>query len=90
MRPSSSRCSAARCNSSTTTKGRLKRPRERTLINASITLADKDDRYFIRAVGKNLGDKSYAQMLASGGDYIYRSVPRDDGRYFGVQLRKDF
>jgi len=41
-------------------------------------------------LGKNLGDKSYAQMLASGGDYIYRSVPRDDGRYFGVQLRKDF
>ena len=31
-----------------------------------------------------------AQMLASGGDYIYRSVPRDDGRYFGVQVRKDF
>ena len=26
----------------------------------------------------------------SGGNYIYRAVPRDDERYFGVQLRKDF
>jgi iron complex outermembrane receptor protein len=29
-------------------------------------------------------------MLATGGSYIYRAVPRDDERYFGVQLRKDF
>ncbi|MFK3819269.1 TonB-dependent receptor [Pseudomonas sp. NPDC089407] len=58
--------------------------------NASIALADYNDGWRVALLGKNLGDKSYAQMLASGGDYIYRSVPRDDGRYFGVQLRKDF
>jgi len=58
--------------------------------NASIALADYNDGWRVALLGKNLGDKSYAQMLASGGDYIYRSVPRDDGRYFGVQLRKEF
>ncbi|MFJ4385982.1 TonB-dependent receptor [Pseudomonas sp. NPDC089408] len=58
--------------------------------NASIALADYNDGWRVALLGKNLGDKSYAQMLASGGDYIYRSVPRDDGRYFGVQVRKDF
>ncbi|WP_240791722.1 MULTISPECIES: TonB-dependent receptor [Pseudomonas] len=58
--------------------------------NASIALADYNDGWRVALLGKNLGDKSYAQMLASGGDYIYRAVPRDDGRYFGVQLRKDF
>src|SRR3546814_17545342 len=26
----------------------------RTLVNASITLADIDDRYFVRAIGRNL------------------------------------
>ena len=58
--------------------------------NASVALADYNEGWRVALLGKNLGDKSYAQMLSSGGDYIYRSVPRDDGRYFGVQLRKDF
>jgi iron complex outermembrane receptor protein len=44
----------------------------------------------VALLGKNLGDKSYAQALATGGNYVYRSVPRDDQRYVGVQVRKDF
>lgn len=58
--------------------------------NASIALADYNAGWRVALLGKNLADKSYAQALASGGSYIYRAVPRDDQRYFGVQLRKDF
>ncbi|GLK61295.1 hypothetical protein GCM10017624_34580 [Azotobacter vinelandii] len=57
--------------------------------NASIALADYNDGWRVAFLGKNLNDKSYAQSLASGGNYIYRFVPRDDERYFGVQLRKE-
>ena len=58
--------------------------------NASIALADYNDGWRVALLGKNLADKSYAQALATGGNYVYRAVPRDDQRYFGVQLRKDF
>lgn len=58
--------------------------------NASIALANYNDGWRLALLGKNLADKSYAQALATGGNYVYRAVPRDDQRYFGVQLRKDF
>ncbi|MGE8044989.1 TonB-dependent receptor [Pseudomonas monteilii] len=58
--------------------------------NASVALADYDAGWRVALLGKNLGDRSYAQMLNTGGDYLYRSVPRDDQRYVGVQVRKDF
>lgn len=60
------------------------------LWNASIALADYNDGWRVALLGKNLTDKSYSPLLATGGSYIYRMVPRDDGRYFGVELRKDF
>ena len=58
--------------------------------NASVALADYTNGWRVALLGKNLADKSYSPMLASGSGYIYRAVPRDDERYFGVQLRKDF
>ena len=58
--------------------------------NASVALADYNNGWRVALLAKNLTDKSYSPMLASGSGYIYRSVPRDDQRYFGVQLRKDF
>lgn len=58
--------------------------------NASVALADDNQGWRVALVGKNLADKSYSPLLASGTGYIYRAVPRDDQRYFGVQLRKDF
>lgn len=58
--------------------------------NASIALADYTNGWRVALLGKNLADKSYSPLLASGSGYIYRAVPRDDERYFGVQLRKDF
>lgn len=58
--------------------------------NASVALADYNDGWRVALLAKNLTDKSYSPLLASGSGYIYRAVPRDDQRYFGVQLRKDF
>ena len=63
--------------------------RARTLINASITLADKDDRYFIRAVGKNLGDKRYetASQVVGG---LWTFTLYGPPRYFGLELGAKF
>ncbi len=58
--------------------------------NASIALADYSNGWRVSLQGKNLLDKSYSPLLASGTGYIYRAVPRDDERYFGIQVRKDF
>lgn len=58
--------------------------------NASVALANYNDGWRVALLAKNLTDKSYSTMLASGGNHIYRMAPRDDQRYFGVQLRKDF
>ncbi|MFY1662973.1 TonB-dependent receptor [Pseudomonas sp. Pseu.R1] len=58
--------------------------------NASVALADYSNGWRVALLAKNLTDKSYSPLLASGSGYIYRAVPRDDERYFGVQLRKDF
>ncbi len=58
--------------------------------NASVALADYTNGWRVALLAKNLADKSYSPGLASGTGYITRAVPRDDERYFGVQLRKDF
>ncbi|MBA1243280.1 TonB-dependent receptor [Pseudomonas japonica] len=58
--------------------------------NASAALADYNNGWRVALLGKNLADKSYSPLLASGTGYIYRAVARDDRRYFGVQVRKDF
>ena len=44
----------------------------------------------VALLGKNLGDKSYATFIQNSGNHINRYVPRDDKRYFGVNLRYDF
>ncbi|NER62585.1 TonB-dependent receptor, partial [Pseudomonas sp. MAFF212427] len=59
--------------------------------NASVALADYNQGWRVALLAKNLADKLYSPLLASGGaNYVYRAVPRDDERYFGIQLRKDF
>ncbi|PTQ68441.1 TonB-dependent receptor [Pseudomonas sp. GV071] len=59
--------------------------------NASVALANYNQGWRVALLGKNLADKSYSNGLAySGTNYVYRSVPRDDQRYFGVEVRKDF
>lgn len=59
--------------------------------NASVALSTQDGWRFA-LVGRNLLDRSYASNLVSNASstYTLRYVPRDDARYFGVQVRKDF
>jgi iron complex outermembrane receptor protein len=57
--------------------------------NASVALADYNEGWGVALLAKNLTDKSYSPALIAGAS-TSRIVPRDDGRYFGVQLRKDF
>ncbi|WP_455925530.1 TonB-dependent receptor [Pseudomonas putida] len=58
--------------------------------NASVALADYNAGWRVSLLGKNLGDRSYATLLTNGSNAINRMVPRDDRRYFGIQVRKDF
>lgn len=59
------------------------------IVNASVTLSSPTG-WRVSVLGKNLSDKSYASFLGRGGAYVNRAVPRDDQRYFGVNLRYDF
>lgn len=58
---------------------------ERTLVNASITLSDRDDRYYARIIGKNLTDKRYkvaSQVVAGLWTFTNYAPPR----YYGFEL----
>jgi iron complex outermembrane receptor protein len=57
--------------------------------NAYLALGDPRHGWRVALVGKNLGDKSYAQFLQPGAT-TQRSVPRDDERYYGVTARYEF
>ena len=62
------------------------------IVNASIALIDKDDRYKLSFVARNLFDQSYAATISAGGPagaYRYQ-IPRDADRYFGVIGRVNF
>ncbi len=58
--------------------------RAHTLLNASITLAQADDRYWFRLVGKNLGDKRYetASQVVGG---LWTFTLYGPPRYYGVE-----
>ncbi len=63
--------------------------RARTLLNASITLADMDDNYSLRLVGKNLTDKRYetASQVVGG---LWTFTLYGPPRYFGVEAGAKF
>jgi iron complex outermembrane recepter protein len=60
-----------------------------SIWNASLGLVSADG-WRATLIAKNLGDKSYATFIQSGGNHINRYVPRDDQRYVGINLRYDF
>ena len=61
------------------------------VLNASVALLGKKGDWQIRGLVKNILDKSYSSLVAYGTlGGVVRFVPRDDHRYFGVDLRKDF
>ena len=57
--------------------------------NASVAL-NTTNGWRIALHVKNIADKSYSPWLGRGGNYLARAVPRDDGRYVGVNVRYDF
>jgi iron complex outermembrane recepter protein len=61
----------------------------RTLMNASITLSDADDRYYVRLVGQNLTDERYrtASQNVAG---LWLNSQYGAPRYFGVELGVNF
>jgi iron complex outermembrane receptor protein len=57
----------------------------RTLINASITLAQADDRYFVRLLGRNLSDERYrtASQNVAG---LWLNSQFGPPRFYGVEV----
>ncbi|MBV8659290.1 MAG: TonB-dependent receptor [Burkholderiales bacterium] len=58
--------------------------------NTSVALSDPSRGWRVTILAKNLGNKSYAPFLSRGGSFLQRWVPRDDQRYYGVNLHYDF
>jgi iron complex outermembrane receptor protein len=61
----------------------------RTLINGSVTLADVDDAYFVRVIGRNLTDQRYrtaAQNVAG----LWLNAQYGPSRYVGLELGVKF
>lgn len=61
----------------------------RTLLNASITLSEVDNRYYVRLIGQNLTDKRYrtASQNVAG---LWLNSQFGAPRYFGVELGVSF
>jgi iron complex outermembrane receptor protein len=66
------------------------------LLDASVSLIDRDDRYRLSLVGRNLTDEYYAvtKVLENPAgfpaSFVRNRIPRDAERYFGVVLRANF
>ncbi|HUD31021.1 MAG TPA: TonB-dependent receptor [Novosphingobium sp.] len=61
------------------------------LWNASVAVLGADNSWQVRGFVKNITNQQYATLLANGAlAGTVRFVPRDDKRYAGVLLRKDF
>jgi iron complex outermembrane recepter protein len=61
----------------------------RTLVNASITLAQIDDKYYIRAIGRNLTDERYrtASQVVGG---LWANSQFGPPRFYGIELGTRF
>jgi iron complex outermembrane receptor protein len=59
--------------------------------NGSISLLNAANQWRVTGVVKNILDQHYSDFLAYGSlGGVVRYVPRDDSRYFGIEVRKDF
>jgi len=61
----------------------------RTLLNASITVAEADDKYYVRLIGQNLTDERYrtASQNVAG---LWLNSQYGAPRYFGVEVGVSF
>lgn len=62
------------------------------VFDASIGISDKQDRYRLTLIGKNLTDESFASLITPGGPggALRYLIPREADRYFGLSLRAKF
>jgi iron complex outermembrane receptor protein len=58
--------------------------------DGTVTLYNSESNWQVSGLLKNLLDQHYAASLAEINGGVARVVPRDDGRYFGISVRKDF
>ncbi len=59
--------------------------------DASVSLTDDDRQWKVSILVKNIANTHYSSYLAHGDlAGVMRWVPRDNDRYFGVDIRKDF
>ena len=61
----------------------------RTLLNASITLSEAEDKYFIRLIGRNLSDKRYriASQNVAG---LWLNTQFGPPRFYGLEIGAKF
>jgi iron complex outermembrane receptor protein len=65
-------------------------------IDLSVAISDKDDRYRVTLVGRNLTDESYLALATTANTNPTTAgaprlqIPRDAERYFGVEVRANF
>lgn len=58
--------------------------------NGSVALNDLSSNWRVALQVRNILDKSYSSLLSVNGNRVNRLVPRDDERYFGLSVRKNF
>jgi iron complex outermembrane recepter protein len=59
--------------------------------NASVALLGVDNGLSVRALAKNIGNQHYSPSMGGGTlAGLVRFVPRDNDRYYGVSIRKEF
>jgi iron complex outermembrane receptor protein len=61
-------------------------------VDLSFAFSDKDDRYRLTLIGRNVTDESYAALITRGGpaNAPRLQIPREADRYFGAQFRMNF
>lgn len=65
---------------------------EYDIIDASVTVSDKEGRYSLALVGKNIGDESYASLVTTGGrgGSLRYLIPREADAYYGITFKAKF
>jgi len=63
-----------------------------TTIDLSVAISDKNDKYRLTLIGRNLGDESFAALVTRGGPggAPRLQIPREADSYFGAQFRVNF
>jgi iron complex outermembrane receptor protein len=61
-------------------------------LDLTFTFADKDDRYRLTLIGRNITDEQFVALRTAGGPggVPRLQIPRDADRYFGLQFRMNF